>query len=160
MELSYTSVTQFYADLRQHLLSAGLMVARTVTPDTDIVFDTGSGFFRLRRAVISPAVVAVGWEFGADADVLAVAQWDAERQMPFAITPGSEFTPTFGWEADTKRMFFCIVNATEPETRGSRYRIRIDLTAKEYSVRHEDRFRPHLEPNFKDAGGTYIPAGA
>lgn len=160
MELSYTSVTRFYADLRQHLLSAGLTVARTVTPDTDIVFDTGSGFFRFRRVVVSPSVVAVGWEFGTDADVLAVAEWDAERQMPFAVSPGSEFTPTFGWEADAKRMFFCVMSAADPETRGSRYRVRIDLTAKESAAQHEDRFRPHLEPNFKDAGGTYIPAGA
>jgi hypothetical protein len=160
MELSYRSVTQFYADLKKHLLDAGLTVARTVVPDTDIVFDTGSGFFRLRRVVVSPTVMAIGWEFGADADVLAVAEWDAEFQMPFAVSPGAEFAPLFGWEAEQKRMFFCVMSGGDVETRGSRYRIGIDLPMRDSSVMHEDRFRLHLEPNFKAKGGSYIPAGA
>jgi hypothetical protein len=105
-------------------------------------------------------VTAIGWSFGDDADVLAASGVDSERQMPFATTPAAEFLPTFGWEADTKRMFFCVLATADTETRGSRYRISIDLLAKESFVRHEDRFRPQYEPNFKDTGGTYIPAGA
>ena len=158
MELNYASVTQFYVDLKAHLLGAGMSVVRTVVPDTDLILDTGSGFFRFRRVVVSPSVTAVGWEFGADADVLAVAAWDAERQMPFATTPGAEFVPTFAWEAEAKRMFFTIAGGGEG-THGSRYRISIDLTNKVSSVQHEDRFRPQYEPNFKDKGGAYIPAG-
>lgn len=160
MELSYSSVTRFYADLKKHLLDAGLTVARTVVPDTDLVFDTGSGFFRLRRVVVSPTVMAVGWEFGDDADVLAVVEWDAELQMPFAVSPGMQFAPLFGTEAEGRRLFFCVMGGDDAETRGSRYRVRIDLTTRESTVSHEDRFRPHLEPNFKVSGGAYIPAGA
>lgn len=161
MELGYTSVTQFYVDLKAHLLSKGLTVARTVTPETDLVFDLGggSGFFRLKR-VTGPSTMAVGWKFGTDADVLAVESWDAERQMPFAATPDAEFVPTFNWDEDRRQMAFCIVGNNDGETRGSRYRVIIDLSKKEDTVRHEDRFRPNLEPNFKDNGGAFIPAGA
>lgn len=158
MELTYRSVTQFYLDLKAHLLASGLTAARTLAPETDVILDTGSGFLRLQKKVVSPAVVAVGWEFGTDADVLAVSAFDCERVLPFAIQPDAEFTPTFNWYGPTRSMSFMVV-ASGPDA-GRRYYVECCIDEKKTMVLHRDRANFQYEPNFKDTGGTYLSAGA
>jgi hypothetical protein len=156
VETTYSSVTKFYADLKAHLLTAGLTVEREVG-DQDVIFTLASGFFRFQKQVVSPSVVAVGWAFGSDADVLAAQTLDAERCMPFAVTPGAPFEPTFHWYAPTKQMEFLVSTLSHD---GRRYRVQCSLDGKWTQVFHEDRFTRSNEPNFKDTSAPYLPAGA
>lgn len=158
MEVTYTSVAQFFADLKAHLLSEGMTVEREVGPQ-DTVFNNGSGFFRLQKKVVSPSVVAVGWSFGANADVLAAQPVDAERILPFAVTEAAAFVPVFHWYAPTKRMSF-LVNSPAEAQMGRRYHVECDIVGQWTTVFHQDRLAPSNEPNFKDTNAAYLPAGA
>jgi hypothetical protein len=156
MELSYRSLAQFYADLKAHLLGAGLTVEREVASE-DFIFNIEGGFFRLQKKTISSSVATVGWAFGTNADVLAAQTVDAERIMPFALTSGGEMVPSFHWYAPDKWMSF-LVSAYGHD--GRAYRIGCNLSTKMTDVQHEDRFARQTEPNFKDSGAPYLPVGA
>jgi len=160
MELTYNSVTQLYVDLRAQFLSTGLTIVRTIVPDTDIVFDTSTGFLRFQRQIVSPTTSAIGWAFGVDADVLAVQTPDSERILPFTIDSGVEFSLTLDWYAPTRRVNV-VVMARVPETLAyRRYLAELGLDSKVTSVYHEDNSNPQYQPNFKDTGGPYIRSGA
>jgi hypothetical protein len=157
LDPTYFSVTKFFLDLKAHLLANGLTLNRQVGgSDLDVILDTGSGFLRLQKKTVSPTVVAVGWDFGADADLLEVSAFDAERILPFTIDPSGEFAPTFHWYAPTKTMCFHVIG---PEV-GPGYRIDCCIDTQTTQVLHRNRFNPQFEPNAKDTGGPYISAGA
>lgn len=160
MEQSYTSVTGFFSDWKSFLVGKGMTVSREVVPGSDVVFDTGSGFFRLRHKTVSPSIAAIGWAFGADPDVLAIATLDCERFVPFSTAPGAAFAPGFHWEDVGPKLLLFVQSMTACAITGPRYRINVDFGEKTSVVRHEWRQNPQFEPNFKDTGGTYISAGA
>lgn len=157
MDPTYSSVTKFFLDLKAHLLANGCSLARTVVPDIDVVLDTGSGFVRLQKKTVSPTVVAVGWEFGTDADLLVVSDADPERFLPFTVSPGAEFVPTFHWYEPTKLVTLHVISSPDLFRR---YRVESSFAEARSSVFHCDRYNPQYEPNFKDTGGPYLSAGA
>lgn len=156
MELTYASVTQFFVDLKALLLGSGMTVSRTVG-DTDVVLDAGGGtFIRLQKKVVSPSVVAIGFDYGTDPDLLSVADTNPERFMPFAVVDGRTFAPTTFWVPDEKFLAFLVVG----ENDSKRYRIDLRIAERQMHVFHQDRFNPQYQPNFKDTGGPYLSAGA
>lgn len=156
MELSYTSVTLFYSDLKELLLSAGLTVERTVA-DHDVILDTGDGAFLRLQKVTQGGVSSVGLLFGTDPEVLSVTDPQAEWCIPFTVTPNAVFSPTSHWVPEEKFLSLLVVPASGES---KRYRVELRVASREVRVVHQDHLNPQYEPNFKDTGGPYITAGA
>lgn len=159
MDSSYSSVTQFYVDLRDCLIQLGFPVVRVTKPEVDVVLDVGSGrFMRLRRA-LSSETVAIGWDFGKNPDVLAVADFDAEKLLPFAQTPEAKFDATFAWDAPHGRLTLTVIGA-DSTSQKKMYEATLRMSSGEYSVLQWDRLGSPYTSILKEIGAKYIAAGA
>lgn len=157
MQNSYTSVTQFYLDLKQLLLTeAAMTIVRTIG-STDHVLDAGDGTFLRLQKKTNGSVMSVSLDLGSDPDVLSAQSIDPDRCFPFSIqAEPKEFAPTCYWVPEERFLSFCFVS----EDPSKRYRADFRFRTASRILIHQDRFHPEYEPNFKDTGGPFILAGA
>lgn len=149
VQLGYSSLTLFYADLRAHLLESGMSVARELGLH-DAVLSAGPGFLRLRRTV-NGSVGALGVEVGKDIEALSASAVDPRLCMPFTLQAGASVAPVMFLTPTSLEFALAgdrFVPGPSVASSAARYRCRWVFETGESSVMHTDHWNPHFQPNF------------
>lgn len=152
----YTSVALFFRDLKALFLDSGMTVERSLGPTDVILKASESMYLRLQKTPI-PDGAAIGFALGDDPELLAVAEVQAARCLPFRFEPNSEFSPGLHW-VPNERLLFLAVSTSDSSVR--KYRVQLRINAGTVEIQHQDHLNPQFQPNFADTGGPFIPAGA
>lgn len=158
MQLSYKSVTLFYADLKALLIGSGMTVEREISSH-DVILDAGGGTYLRLQKTATATVNAVGVVMGTDPEVLSLTDPEAERCLPFTFAPQAEFVPTCHWVPEEQFLTFLVAPGPGSSGVSRRYRVDFRIKTREKSVFHQDHLNPQYQPNFKDTGGPFIAAG-
>ena len=156
MTENFTSVTLFYAALRDVLLAeAGMTVERTL--DTyDVVLTGAGGYARLRKVVVSTDVSAVSLLLGVDPDVLAVSTDDPLLCLPFDTTTPERMYVDIRWRA--ARGVLPLLLAPNPVVPLPTNPLR--SYRAEFKINTQDSLVVRENPPSTVSGGPYIQVGA
>lgn len=157
MNETFTSVLLFHVALKNFLMSSlGWTVDRTLSAN-DVILTNGAGAFLRLQKKTTGAVVAIGLEIGADANLLELSTQDPELCMPFDTAAGGLFQGSAQWMPEAGRIEMTVMASGDRWAK--RYRLAFTLSPLSASVTHQDHHNPATEPNFKERGGTYVQAG-